>query len=40
LPISKDVIITTPDEIKRHGKVVGDILMPALEEGMVIYEQE
>ena len=38
LPISKDVIITTPDEIKKRGKTVGYILRPALEEGKVIYE--
>ena len=40
LPISKDVIVSTPEEIKARGKVVGNILRPALEEGKVIYEQE
>jgi uncharacterized protein len=38
LPISKDVVVTTPDEIKTRGQVVGDILRPALQEGKVIYE--
>ena len=38
LPISKDVIVTTPQEIKKYGKTVGNILRPALEEGKVIYE--
>lgn len=38
LPISKDVIVTTPQEILERGKVVGDILRPALREGKVIYE--
>lgn len=38
LPISKDVIITTPEEIEERGKVIGDILGPALEEGKVVYE--
>ncbi len=38
LPISKDVIVTTPQEIEERGKTVGYILRPALEEGKVIYE--
>ena len=38
LPISKDVIVTTPEEIKERGRIVGDILLPALEEGKVVYE--
>jgi predicted nucleotidyltransferase len=38
LPISKDVVITTPQEIIEYGKQVGNILRPALEEGEVIYE--
>jgi predicted nucleotidyltransferase len=32
LPISKDVIVTTPQEIEERGKIIGDILRPALEE--------
>jgi uncharacterized protein len=38
LPISKDVIVTTPQEIEERGKIIGDILRPALEEGKVVYE--
>jgi predicted nucleotidyltransferase len=40
LPISKDVVVTTPDEIKKRGNIVGDILRPALREGKVIYERK
>ena len=40
LPISKDIIVTTPEEIEKYGKTVGDILRPALEEGKVLYEKE
>jgi predicted nucleotidyltransferase len=40
MPISKDIVVTTPEEIKMRGKVVGDILLPALEEGKIIYEQD
>lgn len=38
LPIGKDIIVTTPEDIEKYGKTVGDILSPALEEGKVIYE--
>jgi|SRR5215208_435553 len=40
LPITKDVIVTTPKEIKERGQVVGNILHPALEEGKIIYESK
>lgn len=40
LPISKDIIVTTLEEIAARGKIVGDILRPALEEGKVIYESK
>jgi predicted nucleotidyltransferase len=38
LPISKDVIITTRQEIEERGQTIGYILRPALKEGKVIYE--
>ena len=40
LPISKDVVVTTPQEIAERGHVIGHILRPALSEGVVIYERE
>ena|SRR5258707_14257912 len=40
LPISKDIVVTTPEDIARYGKTVGDILRPALEEGKVVYESK
>jgi len=40
LPISKDIIVTTPEEIEERGKIVGDILRPALEDGKIIYESK
>ena len=39
LPISKDVVVTTPEEIKARGHIVGDVLRPALQEGKIIYER-
>lgn len=39
LPMSKDIIVTTPEEIARRGNLTGSILRPALREGKVIYEQ-
>ena len=38
-PISKDIIVTTPEEIKRRGNLAGTILRPALREGKVLYER-
>jgi predicted nucleotidyltransferase len=38
LPIGKDIIVTTPEDIEKYGKTVGDILRPALEEGKIVYE--
>ena len=39
VPISKDIVVTTPEEIKERGRVVGNILLPALTEGKIIYER-
>jgi uncharacterized protein len=38
-PVSKDVIVTTPEEIARRGHLVGTVLRPALREGRVVYER-
>ncbi len=39
LPVSKDVVVTTPEEIARRGHLVGTVLRPALREGKVLYER-
>lgn len=39
LPISKDIVVTTPDEIARRGDLIGPVLRPALREGKVLYER-
>jgi predicted nucleotidyltransferase len=39
LPVCKDIIVTTPDEIARRGDLVGTVLRPALREGKVLYER-
>ena len=39
LPVGKDIIVTTPEEIARRGDLVGTILRPALREGKVLYER-
>ena len=38
-PVSKDIIVTTQEEISKRGNVIGSVLKPALKEGKVIYEQ-
>jgi len=39
LPVCKDIIVTTEDEIARRGDLVGTVLRPALREGKVLYER-
>ena len=36
---SKDIIVTTPEEIKTRGNILGLVLRPALREGKLIYEK-
>ena len=37
LPVSKDILVTTPEEIARRGHLVGGVLRAALREGTVVY---
>lgn len=39
LLVSKDIVVTTPEEIARRGDVPGSVLQPALREGKVLYER-
>lgn len=39
LPVSKDIVVITPDEIASRGHVVGTVLNAALREGKVVYER-
>jgi predicted nucleotidyltransferase len=39
VPSSKDIVVTTPDEIRRRGDLIGTVLRPALREGRVLYER-
>ena len=39
LPLSKDVVVTTPEELERRGDAVGTVFRPALREGKVLYER-
>jgi len=39
VPVSKDIVVTTPEEIAQRGEVIGLVLRPALREGKVIYER-
>ena len=38
LRVSKDIVVTTPDEIASRGHVVGTVLHAALRDGTVVYE--
>lgn len=39
LPVAKDIVVTTPDEILRCGDLIGGVLRPALREGKTLYVQ-
>ena len=39
LPVSKDIIVTTPEEIARRGHLVRSVLRAALREGKVVNER-
>lgn len=39
LPVAKDIVVTTPEEIDRRGHVVGGVLHAALREGKTVYER-
>ena len=37
--VSKDIVVTTPDEIAQRDYVVGTVLNTAIREGRVLYER-
>ena len=39
LPVAKDIIVTTPQEIEEYGDMVGTVLRPALREGQLLYDR-
>ena len=39
LPVSKDIIVATPEEIEHRGRVAGTVLHAALRDGAVLYER-
>jgi len=39
LAMAKDVVVTTPAEIKKRGELIGTILRPALREGKVLFRR-
>ena len=38
VPVAKDVVVTTPEEIRHRGALPGEVLRPALREGRVLYD--
>ncbi len=38
LPVCKDIVVTSPEEIVIRGDLVGDILRPALRGGKILYD--
>lgn len=39
LPVCKDIVVATPEEVARRGHMVGTLLRSALRDGKVLYEK-
>ena len=39
LPVAKDILVTTPEELARHRNLVGTALRVAQREGEILYER-
>ncbi len=39
LPMGKDIVVATPEDIARRGYIVGTVLNQSITEGKVLYEQ-
>lgn len=39
LPVCKDIVVATPEEVARRGHMVGTLLHSALREGKVLYDR-
>ncbi len=39
VPVPKDIVVATPEDLVRRGDCVGSILRPALREGTIVYER-
>ena len=39
LPVSKDIVVATPEEVARRGHLVGTTLRSALRGGKILYER-
>ena len=37
--LSKDIVIVTPEEVRKYRNIVGSIIYPAYREGKILYER-
>lgn len=40
IPVSKDIIVATPQEISSQQKVIGTLIRPAMKEGKILYARQ
>ena len=40
LPVAKDILVSTPEELKRHRTRIGSVLRYAQQEGKVLYASD
>jgi predicted nucleotidyltransferase len=39
LPVGKDIVVATPEDIQRTSGLMGSILTPAIHEGQLLYDR-
>jgi len=37
--LPKDIVVTSKNEVRKYGEVVGTIIRPAMQEGLTLYER-
>ena len=40
IPVSKDIIVATPQEVHSQQRVIGTLIRPALKEGKLLYAKQ
>jgi predicted nucleotidyltransferase len=37
--LSKDIVVATPEDVKKYRDIIGTVLYPAFREGKILYER-
>jgi len=39
IPVAKDIVVATPEEVERQRTTVGTLIRPAMKEGKILYDR-